>query len=116
RHEMLADFDQAATDTSCAVRFTTTVPTQALSMLNSAFVNRQAESFAARMREQHDDLRGRIAAGLTLALHRPARSDELNHLVAFYDTLRDDAGLTPDRALDRVALLILNLNEFIYLD
>lgn len=116
RHEMLADFDQAATDTSCAVRFTTTVPTQALSMLNSAFVNRQAESFAARMREQHDDLRGRIAAGLTLALHRPARSDELDHLVAFYDTLRDDAGLTPDRALDRVALLILNLNEFIYLD
>ncbi len=116
RHEMLADFDQAATDTSCAVRFTTTVPTQALAMLNSAFVNRQGESFAARMREQDDDLRGRIAAGLTLALHRPAKSAELDHLVRFYDTLRSEAGLTPDRALDRVALLILNLNEFIYLD
>src|SRR5690606_16804476 len=51
RHQMLADFDQADTDTSCAVRFTTTVPTQALTMLNSAFVNEQASIFAGRMRE-----------------------------------------------------------------
>lgn len=116
RHEMLADFDQADTDTGCAVRFTTTVPTQALSLLNSGFVNRQAESFASRMRRSDDDLRTQIAAGFALALHRPAKSAELDHLVRFYETLQDEAGLTPARALDRIALLILNLNEFIYLD
>jgi hypothetical protein len=116
RHQMLADFDQADTDTSCAVRFTTTVPTQALTMLNSAFVNEQAAIFADRMREVGGDLRGQIAVGLQVALQRPAKPDELDHLVTFYETLQREAGLTPDQALDRVALLTLNLNEFIYLD
>lgn len=116
RHQMLADFDQADTDTSCAVRFTTTVPTQALTMLNSAFVNEQAAIFAKRMREAGPEVRSQIADGLQVALQRPAKPDELDHLVSFYETLQRDAGLTPAQALDRVALLTLNLNEFIYLD
>lgn len=116
RHQMLADFDQADTDTSCAVRFTTTVPTQALTMLNSAFVNEQAAIFAERMRKTGTEVRTQIADGLEFALQRPAKPDELDHLVSFYETLQRDAGLTAAQALDRVALLTLNLNEFIYLD
>lgn len=116
RHQMLADFDQADTDTSCAVRFATTVPTQALTMLNSSFVNEQARIFAKRMRESGGDVRAQIADGLQVALQRPARPEELDHLTAFYESLQRDASLTPVQALDRVALLTLNLNEFIYLD
>jgi hypothetical protein len=116
RHQMLADFDQADTDTSCAVRFTTTVPTQALTMLNSAFVNEQAAIFAGRMRQSGSDLRAQIGDGLRVALQRPAKPDEIDHLVTFYETLQRKSGLTPAQALDRVALLTLNLNEFIYLD
>ncbi len=116
RHQMLADFDQADTDTSCAVRFTTTVPTQALTMLNSAFVNEQAAIFAERMRKTGAEARGQIAEGLRVALQRPAKPDELEHLVSLYETLQRKAGLSSAQALDRVALLTLNLNEFIYLD
>lgn len=116
RHQMLADFDQADTDTGCAVRFTTTVPTQALTMLNSTFVNEQATIFADRMRQSGGGLRAQIGAGLAMALQRPAKPEELDHLVAFHQTLQREAGLTPAQALDRIALLTLNLNEFIYLD
>lgn len=116
RYQMLADFDQADTDTGCAVRFATTVPTQALSLLNSAFVNDQARVLASRMRESGEDLRNQIATGLRAVLQREAREDELDHLVAFHGELRKKSGLSPEAALERIALLSLNLNEFLYLD
>ncbi len=116
RHQMLADFDQADTDTGCAVRFATTVPTQALSLLNSDFSNRQARVLATRMRENGGDVRAQIASGLRAVLQREARADELDHLVAFHGELREKAGLSEEDALARVALLSLNLNEFLYLD
>jgi len=116
RHPMLADFDQATTDSPCAVRFTTTVPTQALSMLNSAFVNEQAAEFADRMRAAADSTRERIAFGLSVLLQREATEEELDHLERLHETFRTEAGLSDKESLDRVALLALNLNEFIYLD
>jgi len=116
RHPLLSDFDQATTDSPCAVRFTTTVPTQALTMLNSGFVNDQAGIFAERMRRRGDAVRDRVAAGLELALQRPAEAGELDDLVSLHQRLRTEAGLSPEDALDRVALVILNLNEFVYLD
>ncbi len=116
RHPLLADFDQADTDTGCAVRFATTVPTQALALLNSGFVNDQARVLAARMRGNGGDVRAQIATGLRVVLQRPAREDELDHLVAFHGALQTKSGLSPEAALDRVALLALNLNEFLYLD
>ena len=116
RHQMLADFDQADTDTACAVRFATTVPTQALTMLNSQFVNDQAEVFAEWMRSTSGDVRAQISSGLALALQRPAKDREVEYLLGFYDSLQKELDLTPEAALDRVALLALNLNEFIYLD
>ena len=45
---MLASFDAPDTDTGCAVRLTTTVPTQALDMLNSRFMNERADDMAAK--------------------------------------------------------------------
>ncbi|MEM9281299.1 MAG: PSD1 and planctomycete cytochrome C domain-containing protein, partial [Verrucomicrobiota bacterium] len=81
RHQMLADFDQADTDTTCAVRFVTTVPTQALTMLNSKFINDQATLFADRMRESSDDLREQIGFGLGKVMQRPPRDEEVTELV-----------------------------------
>jgi hypothetical protein len=98
------------------VRFATTVPTQALSLLNSGFVNEQARILAARMRGEGGNVRERIAAGLRTVLQREAREEELDHLVALHADLRAGSGLSEEQALDRVALLALNLNEFIYLD
>src|SRR5262249_56582511 len=48
---ILAQHDQADTDNSCPVRYTTTVPTQALGMLNGEFTNEQAGLLAQRGRE-----------------------------------------------------------------
>ena len=116
RYQMLADFDQADTDTACAVRFTTTVPTQALAMLNSKFVNDQAVVFAGKMRAEGETVRDQIAAGLSQLFQREATTDELDHLEALYQKFQTEAGLSEQEALDRIALLALNLNEFIYLD
>ena len=98
------------------MRFSTTVPTQALSLLNSAFVNDQARILADQMRKGDGDVRERVARGLLAVLQRPAREDELEQLVALHDELVAKSGLSDEQALDRIALLALNLNEFIYLD
>lgn len=116
RHPLLADFDQADTDTGCPVRFATTVPTQALALLNSAFVNEQARLLAGRMREQGRSLPEQIAAGLRLVAQREGREDEIAQLLALHEQLQTQAGLSADAALDRIALVALNLNEFLYLD
>ncbi|MEC5128039.1 PSD1 and planctomycete cytochrome C domain-containing protein [Verrucomicrobiales bacterium BCK34] len=116
RHQMLADFDQADTDTTCAVRFVTTVPTQALTMLNSKFVNDQAGLLADRLAKDGGELRAQIANGLELALQRKAGDDELDHLVSLHGKLMSEAGLSSTDAMKRVALVTLNLNEFVYLD
>ena len=49
---ILESFDTAETDRSTAVRFVTTQPTQALALLNGAFVNKQAALFADRLRRE----------------------------------------------------------------
>ena len=45
---LLINHDMADTDSTCPVRFTTTVPTQALNMLNGQFMNDSAKEFAQR--------------------------------------------------------------------
>jgi len=60
---ILSVHDQADTDSSCPVRYTTTVPTQALGMLNGEFTNQQATAFAGRLqREAPGDLAAQVEA------------------------------------------------------
>jgi hypothetical protein len=106
RMPMLAEHDQADTDSPCAVRFATTVPTQALGMLNSAFVNEQAGLFAERLRDSAGaDSREQIRYGLRLALQRDPHENEVAHCAGLLRKLQDEAGLEPDEALQRFALL-----------
>ncbi len=117
-HEpMLKAFDSADTDSTCAVRFATTVPTQSLTMLNSQFVNEQAAAFADRLRrEAGTDREAQVALGLSLVTNRQATEQEIKDGVAMLDDLRKTADLSEAAALDRFCLLALNLNEFVYLD
>ncbi len=116
RVPLLVDHDQADTDGHCAVRFATTVPTQALGMLNSKFVNSQAKILAQRCRDHSDILTKQIKWGLQLGSQRATDEHEVEKLVKMAQHLSEEGGLTASEALDRVALLILNLNEFVYLD
>jgi hypothetical protein len=114
---ILESFDVAETDRSAPVRFVTTQPTQALAMLNSDFLNRQAEALAARLRrEAGADVSKQVRLALTLATSRPAADDEVRRGVALIESLRAKDRATPDVALKYFCLVVLNLNEFGYLD
>lgn len=114
---MFADFDFADTDAPCPVRFTTTVPTQALNMLNSEFLNEQAAAFAVTLRGNYgDDVSAQIRAAFEFALSRPAVESEMASGIEFLEAMQKEHGLSKEEALDRFCLLVLNLNEFVYLD
>ena len=113
---LLVSFDLAETDASCPVRFETTQPTQALTLLNSDFANRQAELFAVRLKREAAQLRDRIALGLRLVTCRPAQDDEIERGLQLCSELQEREGLSADRALDYYCLLLFNLNEFVFLD
>lgn len=117
REPFLASFDSADTDTSCPVRFTTTVPTQSLTMLNSDFIHEQAAMFAKRLRmDAPNDPRKQVARAITLVTQRDATDAEIDRGIELMERLKNDDGIKPDKALDAFCLLALNLNEFIYLD
>ena len=114
---ILNQFDQANTDSTCPVRFSTTVPTQSLTMLNGKFINDQALAFANRMRwEGGVTVEDRVRFGLRLVLCREPEPAEIQQALTFMQELQQHEGVSLEVALDRFALLALNLNEFIFLD
>jgi hypothetical protein len=114
---LMEDFDRADTDSPCAVRFSTTVPNQALNMLNSKFVNDQAVRFADRLRSLEGvSTEERVAAGIEIALARKATKEDIEWGMGFLQAIKKTEGVDDKVALDRLALLILNLNEFVYID
>ena len=116
-HPLMTDFDQANTDSSCPVRFATTVPTQALNFLNSKFLDDQSSVLAKRLQaERPNDTNAQIRWGLQLITQREPKDSEVQQLIALYETFQKKHQNDPQTALERVCLTLLNLNEFIYLD
>ena len=114
---ILTQFDQADTDASCPVRFTTTVPTQALGMLNSEFTNDQAVIFAKRLlKEAPAGLDAQIQLASRLTTGRVPSADEVKADIAFVQRLREMSKLDELQSLRYLCLVKLNANEFIYLD
>lgn len=114
---ILESFDLAETDRSSPVRFSTTQPTQALAMLNSRFLNEQAALFADRLRrEAGEDLYAQVRLALRLATSRDPGEAEVRRGIELIETLASRDGLGPEAARRAFALVVLNLNEFLYLD
>lgn len=114
---ILESFDLAETDRSSPVRFSTTPPTQALGMFNGGFLNQQATAFAARVRrEAGADASRQVRLALNLALARPPRDEEVRRGLRLMEALQARDGCSADEALRYYCLMVLNLNEFIYLD
>ena len=118
---ILADYDAADPDSSCPVRFVTTQPTQALGMMNSDFLQARAREFAVRIRadvggENSDQTAAMVRRAIEIALVRPATDQEIGRGLALIDTLERTDGVAPGRALELYCLMVLNLNEFVYLD
>ena len=97
---ILATHDAADTDLSCPVRYTTTVPTQALGLLNGAFANEQAAHFAERLRrEAPGSLESQVRLALRLTTARDPDDKEVRQDVAFVNSVSSDGGLDPAQAL-----------------
>jgi hypothetical protein len=112
-----AQHDQAETDNSCPVRFTTTVPTQALGMLNGAFINEQAAAFAERLRnEAPGDLAAQVQRAVRLTTGGSMANEKVRRDVEFIKEVQDRRRLSEADALKNYCLLLLNTNAFIYLD
>jgi hypothetical protein len=114
---ILESFDAAETDRSTAVRFVTTQPTQALALLNGDFVNRQTGLFADRLRrEVGADLDKQVRLALMLATSRPPSDTEIRRGADLIATLRSQESGSAEAALNCFCIVVLNLNEFVYLD
>ena len=114
---MMSTFDVADTDVSCPARFNTTVPAQALAMMNSKFTNDHAGWLADRIgKSTAQDPQSLVRKGFQLVLGRPPQQVELNNCVDLIEAMRHNYGHDPSTALERFALVLLNLNEFIFLD
>jgi hypothetical protein len=99
--------DAPDTTSSCEARPVSTTAPQALTFLNGAFANEQARHFATRLRrEAGGDAAAQVRLAFELALCRPPRDAEMKASVAF---LRRES-------LEAFCLVVLNLNEFVYLD
>lgn len=117
RVPMLENFDAPDPDTTCAARVATTVPTQALGMLNSLFMSEQAAKLAARLEaESPGNTEDQIQLALRLTTSRLATPDEVQADLDFIRKLQRDEQLDLKQAMQNYCLLILNTNEFFYLD
>ena len=107
----LEPFDLASTGASCSRRNRTTVPTQALVLLNDPFVRNQARLFAARCSaEAGEDAASRVRRAYAIALGRPPAEDESAAAQAFL------GGRIVEDAMVDFCQVLLGLNEFSYID
>jgi hypothetical protein len=113
----LASFDFPETDISCEARFNTTQPAQALNLLHSQFLQSHAGHLAERVRgESGDDLRDQVGHAIRLALSREPDDELTADGLALIERLTTEHGLNRDEAFRQYCLMVLNLNEFVYLD
>ena len=99
-------FDLPDQNVSCGTRAISTVPTQALTLLNNEWILNQARRFADRIAtEAPTGAEAQVERAYLLALSRPPSAEERRVALDFLakNTLND------------FAHVLLNLNEFIYL-
>ena len=121
---MLESFDAPTTTQSCDRRLTTTVPTQALQLLNDVFTNHRAATMAQDLLASVGPAPARqIHAAYGRCLSRAPTHKELANCLAFLEQQRAFHSKTANRsvtaqarALTDLCHVMFNLNEFIYVD
>lgn len=107
RLPMLSKFDQPDAMSSCPMRSVSTHALQALTMINSDFMHRQSEAFAARLNTEcgaSKECQVRLAYDLALARKpKPEETAMARDFFAAHGQLSD------------FCLALLNRNEFVYL-
>jgi hypothetical protein len=108
-------FDFASPDTTSPQRYQTTVPQQALFLMNSPFVVEQARSLAARQEvSRQGQPEGRIRELYRLAYSRDPDAAEVRLGLGFLQAAAQDPG--PLNPWERYAQVLLEANEFVFVD
>jgi hypothetical protein len=114
---MLDLLDLCDTARSAAKRNVTSVPTQALTLLNGDFVNRQARHFASRLEhEAGADRLAQIDRAFLLALCRPPTDVERRTLRTFLEQEGQEGESARHEALVQMCRALFNTSEFAYPD
>jgi hypothetical protein len=113
-------FDAPEPTQSIGQRISTTVPTQALAMMNSPFVRQAAEKLAQRVLPAKDAPMGAaVDRAYRIAFARLPSAEERSRMVAFIDGQRSAMGgndAATSKALTEFCHVLLCLNEFVYVD
>jgi hypothetical protein len=104
-------FDAPEPTQSIGDRGSTTVPTQALAVMNSPFVRDMATRFASRVKAATAE--ETIARAFQLAFCRSPSAAETGRLTEYLNAQRQLGAKSPETEL---CLALLSLNEFIYVD
>ena len=113
-------FDPPNTATSCPVRQTTTVPAQALTLLNNRIVGEQARAMAGRLtRDAGSNVESFVKRAWLVAYSRDANEGELKIAVQFIagaEAAHKKSGATDAHAtaLVEFCMGVMNTTEFIY--
>ncbi len=114
---MLTLFDAPDATLSCAVRFSSTTPTQALALLNDEFVNQQAHSLADRV--MAEDSGNAVRSMMERVWAQPVSPEQLAEAEAFVAE-RLEARQSRDEAqtlaLADLAVVLFNSSQFVYAD
>jgi hypothetical protein len=123
KYPMFEVHDQPDPNVTCEMRNTTTVPTQALTLLNNEFVLIQARHLAERvLREAGGDPAKQILVLYRVALSREPERKEMEQSLGFlrkqrdYHTTRASGSDPVLAALTDLAHVMLNANEFVYIN
>jgi len=122
-HPYLTIFNGPDTSMSTAVRDRSSVPLQALFLLNSPFVHDQAARFARSLIDQQSDPRARLRLAYLRVFARPPSAEEndrsLAYLARYEQTLAAESVVADRRAIESWSSLVRALlasNEFIYVE
>lgn len=113
---IFASFDGADTDMTCPVRNATVVPTQALSLLNSRFIQDQAGLFAKTLDAENTPVALVVDHVLWRVMQRQPTKAEIERGMNLIRDLQSKDKLSRRDAVRQFCLVALNLNEFLYLD
>jgi hypothetical protein len=102
----MTTLDCADASATVAKRNETITPLQSLALLNNKFMVRMAEHFAARIEPMGQNNAERLTAAWRLALAREPDKAELSAIVQYVDR----------HGLANACRLILNMNEFVFVD
>jgi hypothetical protein len=102
---MFDTFDHPDMNVTAGARHVSTVPTQALTLLNNPFVLSEASLFASRVSGQAGDPSSQVDLAYRIALARPATPGEIAIGI----------GLIQSQSLEAFAHVVLNLDEFLYM-